>query len=87
MKLLTLERWAEERYEEPPQIGTLRRWARNGNIYPPPALEGTSYKVRADAVYIKPNKYSKMNSLHHAANRPLRSNLLEKLLDGEARKA
>ncbi|WP_074388554.1 excisionase [Buttiauxella ferragutiae] len=86
MKLLTLERWAEERYEEPPSIGTLRRWARNGNIYPAPELSGTSYKVRPDAVYIKPNKYSKTMSVHHAANRPLKNSILERI-DEEARKA
>ncbi|MGV4007183.1 excisionase [Citrobacter freundii] len=53
VKLVSLERWAELRYEVPPPIGTLRKWARNGNIYPVPEKEGTQYRVRPDAVFIR----------------------------------
>ncbi|MFP2164574.1 excisionase [Enterobacter ludwigii] len=31
--LLTLKEWASDVYQDPPPIGTLQRWARNGNIY------------------------------------------------------
>ncbi|EKM5742832.1 excisionase [Enterobacter kobei] len=85
VKLLTLERWAEERYEDPPPIGTLRRWARNGNIYPPPEKEGTQYKVRPDAVYIRPNKYCKTLSTDQSRY-PLHGRLIERIRDGEAGK-
>ncbi|KHE06869.1 excisionase [Citrobacter braakii] len=83
MKLLSLERWAEERYEEPPQIGTLRKWARNGNIYPPPEKEGTEYKVRPDAIFIRPNKYCKIVNTNQSRY-PLKGRLIERIIDGEA---
>lgn len=85
MKLLSLERWAEERYEVPPQIGTLRKWARNGNIYPPPEKEGTEYKVRPDAIFIRPNKYCKTVNTNQSRY-PLKGRLIERIIDGEARK-
>jgi hypothetical protein len=85
MKLLSLERWAEERYEEPPQIGTLRKWARNGNIYPPPEKEGTEYKVRPDAIFIKPGKYCKTVNTNQSRY-PLKGRLIERIIDGEAGK-
>ncbi|WP_232056998.1 excisionase [Enterobacter asburiae] len=82
---MSLERWAEERYEDPPQIGTLRRWARNGNIYPPPEKEGTQYKVRPDAIYIRPNKCCKTLNLDQSRH-PLKGRLIERIIDGEAGK-
>ena len=85
MKLLSLERWAEERYEEPPQIGTLRKGARNGNIYPPPEKEGTEYKVRPDAIFIRPNKYCKTVNTNQSRY-PLKGRLIERIIDGEAGK-
>ncbi|XHF49461.1 MAG: excisionase [Enterobacter roggenkampii] len=84
-KLLTLERWAEERYEDPPQIGTLRKWARNGNIYPPPEKEGTQYMVRPDAIFIRPNKYCA--AINTSQSRfPRKGRLIERIIDGEAGK-
>ncbi|MEZ2600795.1 excisionase [Kluyvera intermedia] len=85
LKLVTLERWAEERYEDPPPIGTLRKWARSGNIYPPPEIEGTQYRVRPDAVYIRPNKYSKTLNTNQSRH-PLKGRLIERIIDGEAGK-
>lgn len=85
MKLLSLERWAEERYEVPPRIGTLRKWARNGNIYPPPEKEGTEYKVRPDAIFIRPNKYCKTVNTNQCRY-PLKGRLIERIIDGEAGK-
>ncbi|MEB8638614.1 excisionase [Cronobacter muytjensii] len=83
MKMLTLQRWAAEKYEEPPPIGTLRRWARNGNIYPPPELHGTRYRVREDAVYIRPNKYAKSLDAHQSRKFTSKS-LVGRLINGEA---
>lgn len=52
-KLTTLEAWARLKYgESAPFIGTLRRWAREGKIYPPPKKHGRSYYVPTDAEYV-----------------------------------
>lgn len=48
-KLLTLEEWAKRRYASPPSAKTLRRWVRDGKIYPEPHKEGRSYVVTEDA--------------------------------------
>ncbi len=59
MKLLTLEEWSEKTYESKrPTLQTLQRWARNGNLYPAPQKHGKEYRVREDAIYIKPNSMS-----------------------------
>ncbi|MBJ9086062.1 excisionase [Citrobacter freundii] len=83
VKLVSLERWAELRYEVPPPIGTLRKWARNGNIYPVPEKEGTQYRVRPDAVFIRPNKYCKTINTNQSRH-PLKGRLVERIIDGEA---
>jgi len=49
-KLLTLERWAE-RYSPSPHIKTVRRWAREGKILPPPKKNGRAYYVDENAEY------------------------------------
>lgn len=50
---IPLERWAEAIYgEDAPGIGTLRRWARNGNIAPPAEKHGRTYYVAPDARYV-----------------------------------
>ncbi|HDL7797993.1 TPA: excisionase [Yersinia enterocolitica] len=59
MKSISLTEWADLHYSAPPPLTTLRRWARNGNIYPPPEIHGRQYQVSPDAIYIKPNKFSK----------------------------
>lgn len=52
-KLFTLEEWARERYgERPPFIGTVRRWAREGKIYPLPQKQGRAYFVVKSAQYV-----------------------------------
>ncbi|WP_419235842.1 excisionase [Serratia fonticola] len=59
MKLLTLEEWIKTIYSSDyPSLQTLQRWARNGNIYPPPEKLGKQYRVREDAIYIDPLNYS-----------------------------
>ena len=79
-KLLPLEEWANETYAKPPTLSTLRRWARNGNIYPPPEKHGTSYQVEPGSIYIRPNKLCSAAPVHGMDNRhPRKGSLLEKL--------
>ncbi|WP_395701231.1 excisionase [Aquabacterium sp.] len=47
-KILLLE-WASRRYDPPPPLFTLRRWAREGEIQPPPELVGKAYYVLENA--------------------------------------
>lgn len=52
-KLITLEDWARAKYgERAPFIGTLRRWARDGKIFPAPQKHGRSYFLPATARYV-----------------------------------
>lgn len=52
-KLITLERWAEVKFgDSPPFIGTLRRWAREGKIYPHPKKHGRAYYLPENAEYV-----------------------------------
>lgn len=53
-KMLTLEEWAAATYETPPNIHTLRRWARERKIYPPPQKHGKTYRVVPGAQYQDP---------------------------------
>ena len=55
-KLLNLQEWAAEVYTTPPSLSTLRRWTREGRIYPAPELHGKEYKVQPDAIYVDPRK-------------------------------
>ncbi|MCK7405520.1 excisionase [Enterobacter roggenkampii] len=55
-KLLNLQEWAAEVYTTPPSLSTLRRWTREGRIYPAPELHGKEYKVQPDAIYLDPRK-------------------------------
>ncbi|QHM71328.1 excisionase [Mixta intestinalis] len=52
---ITLTEWADNHYTTPPNINTLRRWARNGNFYPPPEKHGRQYYIDPNAIYVKPN--------------------------------
>jgi len=56
-KKIPLTEWAEARYEPPPSIHTLRKWARDCRIFPIPEKVGRTYYVDAEARYIDPNKY------------------------------
>ncbi|UAN43882.1 excisionase [Serratia sp. JSRIV001] len=87
MQKLSLTKWAKKYYDEPPSIGTLRRWARNGNIYPAPDLEGRSYKVHPDAFYIKPKKCGMKLEQHQPNGRiGKKSPLLERLINESEKK-
>ena len=53
-KLITLEEWAKARYsdEASPNRDTLRRWARDGKIFPAPQKQGCKYVVPENAEYV-----------------------------------
>lgn len=48
MKLLLTE-WAAKHYSPPPPLFTLRRWARDGEIWPPPEKVGKAWYVDESA--------------------------------------
>lgn len=48
MKVL-LTAWAAKRYDPPPSLWVLRKWARAGEIYPAPELVGRNYYVDENA--------------------------------------
>jgi hypothetical protein len=53
--LMGLDRWATAVYgQDAPCIHTLRRWARDGRIYPLPVKQGRSYFVQPEARYVDP---------------------------------
>lgn len=87
MQKLSLIKWANKYYDEPPSVGTLRRWVRNGNIYPAPELEGREYKVDPDAFYIKPKKCGMKLERHQPNGRiGKKSPLLERLINESEKK-
>lgn len=49
MKLLLTE-WAKKHYDPPPPLFTLRRWARDGEIWPAPEKAGKAWYVDETAV-------------------------------------
>lgn len=81
-KLLTLTEWASKTYSQPPSLSTLRRWAREGRIYPCPELHGKEYRLHPDSVYINPRKLVR-NSTAHSHTVVAGNSLLEKLRHGE----
>lgn len=48
-KKILLTAWAEKNYDPPPSLFTLRRWARDGEIFPLPEKAGKSYYVEENA--------------------------------------
>lgn len=48
-KKITLRAWAEQRFDPPPSIHTLRKWARDCWIFPLPEKIGRTYYVEQDA--------------------------------------
>lgn len=53
---ITLQAWAANHFDPPPQIGTLRGWVRNDKIHPRPIKVGRTYMVLPDAQYISSAK-------------------------------
>lgn len=54
-KKITLQAWAEANYGEVPHANTLRRWARDGWIFPLPQKHGRGYVVEPHARYVGPH--------------------------------
>ncbi|EMG7879153.1 excisionase [Enterobacter hormaechei] len=81
-KLLNLQEWAAEVYTTPPSLSTLRRWTREGRIYPAPELHGKEYKVQPDAIYVDPRKKNLRAKPKHI-KLPSGGTLLERLTHGE----
>lgn len=81
-KLLNLQEWASATYSQPPSPSTLRRWVREGRIYPCPQLHGKEYKLEPDSVYVDPRK-SKMVRKPAYTKPPKNGTLLEKLKNVE----
>ncbi|WP_426750491.1 excisionase [Enterobacter cloacae complex sp. 418I7] len=81
-KLLNLQEWAAEVYTTPPSLSTLRRWTREGRIYPAPELHGKEYKVQPDAIYVAPRKKNLRAKPKHT-KLPSGGTLLERLTHGE----
>lgn len=51
-ELLTLSEWDKERFPHSPHHpNTLRKWAKNGNIYPNPMKIGKAFRVKRKAQY------------------------------------
>lgn len=49
MKKIPLKDWAAARYDPPPSARTLQKWAREGDLHPPPVKVGRSYYIAANA--------------------------------------
>jgi hypothetical protein len=67
MKLIPLSMWAERKFERPPSSRTLRRWAENGNIFPPPKKYGRPYMVQENARYVDPSDPDYLADLHESS--------------------
>lgn len=85
--LITLKTWGKNRYpDNQPAPETLRKWARNGNIYPPPEKHGREYKVSPDAFYIKPDKAEGSLSRHQPKGRTGTLSQLQEWIIDESKK-
>jgi len=77
-KLMNLQEWASATYTHPPSLSTLRRWVREGRIYPCPQLHGKEYKLTPDSIYVDPRKkLMKRKPAHVSA--PKEGSLLERI--------
>ncbi|MCC3746193.1 excisionase [Rouxiella badensis] len=77
-KLMNLQEWAAETYTQPPSLSTLRRWVREGRIFPCPELHGKEYKLTADSVYVDPRKKMMKPKVSRPAP-PKKGSLMEKI--------
>jgi predicted site-specific integrase-resolvase len=49
---IKLETWAQNEYgDDKPDVRTLRRWAANGNLYPPAEQHGKCWYVKPETKY------------------------------------
>ncbi|ELI7923481.1 excisionase [Yersinia enterocolitica] len=61
--MLTLEQW-NRTLPKPRNLDTIRRWARNGQIWPPPIFDGHQYFVQENAIKLLPKQqYKPVNNL------------------------
>lgn len=56
MKKITLSAWAAMNFDPPPQMPTLRAWAKRRLISPKPQKIGRVWMVHPDAEYLQPPK-------------------------------
>lgn len=57
---IPLKDWAATRYSPCPSSWVLRRWVREGQIYPPPEMVGSAYYVDESATRMLPNQPSSL---------------------------
>lgn len=62
MNKLTLAEWAADHFRTPPSPNTLRKWAREGRITPPPIKHGRNYYVEPNAHYWEPEERGRRTS-------------------------
>lgn len=77
-KLMNLQEWAAQTYTHPPSLSTLRRWVREGRIYPSPEIHGKEYKLIPESVYVDPRKKMMKRKPSHVVP-PKEGSLMEKL--------
>jgi hypothetical protein len=56
MSKVTLDEWAVAEFKTPPSPNTLRKWAREGRIWPLPVKHGRNYYVESNAHYQEPKQ-------------------------------
>lgn len=64
---ITLKAWADQRFDPPPNIKTLQRWARDCWIFPVPEKVGKTYYVEPSAVFIGRDPEKAANNYGSAA--------------------
>jgi len=52
-KLMKLEKWWGLIYDDPYEAKTVRKWAREGKLFPAPIKHGRDYYIHGDARYIE----------------------------------
>jgi len=66
VKHIHLDAWAETRYSPPPSQWVLRKWCRQGEIYPAPERVGREWYVREDAQRLSSQPASLVDRLRAA---------------------
>jgi hypothetical protein len=52
-RCITLEEWGDKNFSVQQSLNTLRKWAREGKLNPPPEKRGKSWWVHPNAVYVQ----------------------------------
>lgn len=67
-KLVPLDQWAKATYgDAAPCIDTLRRWCREGRIYPQPEKHGKAYYLTPEARYIDASNSDLLRRIRHGS--------------------